>query len=268
MTSLRMFLPMFLAVCIVLSSPAQSKRDTGPSRTEKKVAAKPPAKDDSRGPDRKPPRDKYDPLPHDPPITRPVDVNYPPVIYFPVSSPPAPNPVYFDDPNPGSGNPQRPGPGRQRKIVRVELDDCMEHSETAGYSFAQEQVVSCEDSTVDLYLSTTAPDTAYFLVPQDNDIKDIGSRESLRDVVRFKPRDWAEDHAALLVAGHVYVIWTYNGDFCLVRALELGERHVAFEWVRHSQLSRATAGEAEKRQKEKDADEGKRRENLGPYFPK
>ncbi len=268
MTALRVFFPLLLAVCVALSSSAQSKRDTGSKRTDEKGTAGAPAKAESRGSDRKPAKDKYDPLPHDPPITRPVDVNYPPFVYLPVSSPPVSYPVYVDGPGPAQGYSQRPHPGRQRKVVQVELDDCMDHSDSAGYSFTREQVVSCEDSTVDIYLSTTAPDSAYFMVPQDNDIKDIGPHESLYDVIRFRPRDWAEAHAALLTPGHVYVVWTYNGDFVLVRALDVGERHVAFEWVRHSHLLRTTAAEAEKRQKEKDAEEAKRRENLGPYFTK
>jgi len=265
MTSLRLLLPSFLAVCIAFSSPAQSQRESEPSRTGKKAAANPPAKAESKGTKRKP-QSGYEPLPHEPPMTRPVDINYPPAIYIPVSS--RPHPAYVSEPEPASSNPQRSGPGRQRKIVTVALDDCVENSEGAGYSFAREQIVACEDSSVDLYLSTTGPDSAYFLVPPDNDIKDLGRHESIRDVVRFKPRDWSEDHAVLLTAGHVYVVWTYDGDFVLVRVVERGARHVTFDWIRHSRLSRATAAEAEMRQREKDEVEASRRENLGPYFTK
>lgn len=264
MIALRVILPLCLAAFIAFASPEQGKREHGSKRTGEKGVAGSAAKAEGRSPGHKAAR--YDPLPHDPPMTRPVDINYPPVVYLPVSSPPRPYPVYADEPTPVPS--QRPGPARQRKIVRAEIDDCMDHAETAGYSFPGERVVSCEDSTVDLYLSTTAPDSVYFLVPQDNDIKDIGPCESLYDVIRFKPSDWAENHGALLTPGHAYVVWTYEGEFYVVRALDVGERHAAFEWFRHSRLSRATAAEAEKRQKDKDAEEAARREKLGPFFPK
>lgn len=140
-------------------------------------------------------------------------------------------------PPPGYAMPQPdPGPGS----VEVKLDDCRENARSAGYSFAEQRVVSSEDSTVDVYLSYE--DGNYlFLVPEDTQIKDIGPRNEFRSIRLIKPGDWTPDHGASLTAGHVYIIWTYSGDFYLVKVDALWEKHAMFSWVWHSRLSREDA---------------------------
>jgi hypothetical protein len=125
--------------------------------------------------------------------------------------------------------------------VEVRLDDCMENAGAAGYSFSARAVVSCEDSAVDVYLSYNENGGYYFLVPEDTQIKDAGSRYDIRNVRLIKPANWSPDHAAPLVAGHAYVVWASTGDLYLVHVDALWDKHVMFTWLWHSRLSREDA---------------------------
>ena len=192
---------------------------------------------------------------------RQVDVISPPVMIGPAKVPPAPG-------APGGGSAYAPpaqaqrGQRRGRGVINAELDDCVDSSANAGYSFALQSVVSCEDTTVDMYLSYTPKDGHYFLVPEDTDIKDLGIQPSVTRVPGFSLKGWEPSHGVPLIAGHVYLVWTSGGDLCLVRVDVLREKHASIEWVWHSNLSRARAAEAEKKKEE----EVQRRKDLGPYF--
>jgi len=137
-----------------------------------------------------------------------------------------------------------PAPGPEaagEKEVVVKLDDCMDNAPLAGYSFSEGKVVSCEDSTVDMYLSFSDEGGYFFLVPEDTQIKDIGPRNQLKSVRLIKPVDWSANHAASLIAGHVYVVWASTGDLYLVKVDALWEKHAMFGWIWHSHLTREAA---------------------------
>jgi hypothetical protein len=169
------------------------------------------------------------------PITRPVDLVWPPVII----EPPGYAAAYSPYPAEPAVDPQ-PVAGVERG-VEVRLDDCMENAGLAGYSFSARKVVSCEDSTVDIYLSFNEEGKYYFLVPGDTQLKDVGPRNEIRNIRLIKPGNWSVNHGAPLTAGHVYVVWTYSGDLYLVKVDALWEKHVMFSWLWHSHLSQVDA---------------------------
>ena len=169
------------------------------------------------------------------PITRPVDLVWPPVII----EAPGYAPGYTPYPAEPAGDPQPAAP--VERGVEVRLDDCMENAGLAGYNFSRRKVVSCEDSTVDVYLSFNDDGNYYFLVPGDTQIKDIGPRNEIRSVRFIKPGDWSANHGTTLTAGHVYIVWAYSGDLYLVKVDALWEKHVMFSWLWHSHLSQADA---------------------------
>ena len=169
------------------------------------------------------------------PITRPVDLVWPPVII----EPPGHAPVYTSYPERPAGDPE-PAAAPERG-VEVRLDDCMDNAGKAGYNFSERRVVSCEDSTVDIYLSFSEDGKYYFLVPEDTQIKDVGPRSEIRSIRLIKPGNWSADHGAPLTAGHVYVVWAYSGDLYIVKVDALWEKHVMFSWLWHSHLSQENA---------------------------
>jgi len=183
-------------------------------------------------------------------VTRPVDVVWPPVIIAP--------PEYVTSPYvPYAGPDPAPEPPAERGVT-VKLDDCMDDAPLAGYSFAARHVISCEDSTVDVYLSFNQDGRYYFLVPEDTQIKDLGPRTDIRSIRMIKPSGWTDDHGALLVAGHAYVVWTVSGDMYLLKVDALWEKHAMFSWVWHSHLSREAA--------EKFLKDNASGPPAGPYF--
>jgi hypothetical protein len=111
----------------------------------------------------------------------------------------------------------------------------------AGYNFSDRRVVSCEDSSVDVYLSFNEDGNYYLLVPEETQIKDIGPRNELRSVRLIKPGNWSPNRGSPLTAGHVYVVWAYSGDMYLVKVDALWEKHAMFSWLWHSHLSREAA---------------------------
>ena len=169
------------------------------------------------------------------PITRPVDLVWPPVII----EPPGYAPVYATYPSEPAGGQRTAAP--EERGVEVRLDDCMENAGMAGYNFSGRSVVSCEDSTVDIYLSFSEDGNYYFLVPGDTQIKDVGPRNEIRSIRLIKPSNWSANHGAPLTAGHVYVVWAYSGDLYIVKVDALREKHVMFSWLWHSHLSQEDA---------------------------
>jgi hypothetical protein len=169
------------------------------------------------------------------PITRPVDLIWPPVII----EPPEYAPAYSPSPAEPAVDPQPAAP--VERGVEVRLDDCMENAGLAGYNFSGRRVVSCEDSTVDIYLSFNDDGTYFFLVPGDTKIKDVGPHNEIRSIRFIKPGNWAANQGAQLTAGHVYVVWAYSGDLYLVKVDALWEKHVMFSWLWHSHLSQVDA---------------------------
>jgi hypothetical protein len=139
-----------------------------------------------------------------------------------------------------------PVPQRKRTIFATSLGNCIDDPSDAGFCFATRSIVSCEDSTVDFYLSYADSGSFAFLVPHDTDIKDAGYHMNVLDVVIFKPVDWAPEHMVRIEGGHVYIVWTNTGDFYLLRVNSLEKGRAAIEWVRHSRLSRK---EVERHQK-------------------
>jgi hypothetical protein len=265
MNRLRIFPIIVLAFALLAN--AQDKRETGNNRTDPKGEEKSSGSSKDRGEDRTP---KPQPPP-EVPQTKPVGVTYPPVVpppppaapMFPGPPPVPPDVVIAHRPN--------PEPDPRRKIFQAELEDCVESPLKAGYDFGAAKVVSCEDSTVDIYLSHAPNDTTYFLVPEDTDIKDIGDRRTIAEIRGFRPRNWSQTHAAPVVAGHVYVIWTYSNDFYLVQVKDVQSDHVSFDWAWHSQLSRKVAEAAVQKALEKKQQEAERdaeRKARGPVFGK
>jgi hypothetical protein len=170
------------------------------------------------------------------PITQPVDLpqRLPllrpyPLAYYPTVDEPL---ALFGTPEPPSS--ELPG----RTIFATTLGTCIDDPAHAGFSFYSRSVVSCEDSTVDVYLSYGDSASYAFLVPHDTDIKDGGYQLSVLDLVRFKPIGWSPDHMVPIDVGHVYIVWTNTDDFYLVRVNSIAKNHAAIEWVRHSRLSR------------------------------
>ena len=169
-------------------------------------------------------------------VTRPVDVVWPPVIIEPpddVTSPYIP----YTTPDPA---PAGQAPPAERGVT-VQLDDCMDDAPMAGYNFIDRRIVSCEDSTVDIYLSFNHDGKYYFLVPEDTQIKDIGPRTDIRSIRMVKPSGWTDDHGSLLMAGHAYIVWAASGDLYILKVDALWEKHAMFSWVWHSRLSREAA---------------------------
>jgi len=258
MVTIRIVASLILSLVLITGATAQTRSDSQPRQSTRKDA-----QTSTSSKKEKEKNHKETQPPQEVPQTKPIGIVWPPGVINPPDRPLSPGYVHVPPPvpEPAMNETQARGSRRREGRVReVQLDGCLDNPAGAGYNFAEERIVSCEDSTVDIYLSYAVNEGYAFLVPQDTDIKDIGPHESVRDVKRFKPDDWAFNHALPLTAGHAYVVWTYGGDFYLVRVNDLRDGHVFLEWRWHSALSRAAAADAEKRAAEK--------KTLGPYFGK
>ena len=266
MKNCRSFLLVLLSFIVITDASAQ-KRETGSQRTGTKEEPPTTGTPQDRGPDRRPAPAPPAPAQASPQNPQPAptgDILWP---HPPVDSTP---PVFAPTPGPWAIDPS-PAPlrsrGTVRRAVQVELNDCLDDPGRAGYNFADERVVSCEDSTVDMYLSYT-PDVGYaFLVPEDTDIKDVGAWERVEDVRAFWPTDWSAEHAVPIRAGHAYVVWTYAGNFFVVQVRELWQKHAIFEWIWHSNLSREAGGAAKPQKSDAEIPEAQKKPS-GPYFAK
>jgi hypothetical protein len=191
------------------------------------------------------PTARYDRAPfHGPemggPITQAVDLPQPIPAYIPV-------PMIAYAPMEVTAGPmldapyEVPAQHHPRTIFATRLGNCIDDPEHAGFCFVRREVVSCEDSTVDFYLSVADSGNYALIAPHDTDIKDAGYRMHVLDVVTFRPKDWAPEHMVRIEGGHVYIVWTNAGEFYLVRVNSIERGKAAIEWAYHSRLPRDVA---------------------------
>jgi len=106
-------------------------------------------------------------------------------------------------------------------------------------SVGEDMVRSATDPLVDYYLIFL--DDLFRLVPvyeateQDtivNDIQDFGYTDSM-DEIDFAPLDgWSLDpYGVEMIAGHTYVLWTWDDHFAKIRVTATGSDHVILEWA-------------------------------------
>jgi len=101
----------------------------------------------------------------------------------------------------------------------------------SGYSFTTYSAVAYDDSSnVDFFFDVYNT-TPYLDVYKVTDIQDMGPTQDIYDIA-FAPKDgWSSTKDAVVVAGHTYVIWTWDNHFAKVRVETVTPDRIVFDWA-------------------------------------
>jgi hypothetical protein len=113
---------------------------------------------------------------------------------------------------------------------------CLKITATSGYDFSRYAVVPYNDLYADLYFENYQG-TLYINVREDSDIRDMGMTTSLLDIREAPSSGWSVTHDAQLVAGHTYVVWTWDDHYAKFRVTNVSPTRVTFDWAYQLQQS-------------------------------
>ncbi|MBI5472912.1 MAG: hypothetical protein HY961_11255 [Ignavibacteriae bacterium] len=118
----------------------------------------------------------------------------------------------------------------------VVLDDFRRVTATSGYDFSRYGVVPYNDLYADIYFENYR-DTLYMNVRSDSDIKDMGRTNSILEIREAPSAGWSPTHDVRLIAGHTYVVWTWDDHYAKFRVSNLSSGRVTFDWAYQLQES-------------------------------
>ena len=100
-----------------------------------------------------------------------------------------------------------------------------------GYDFSNYRIIHFDTNETDLYFETSSSGVPYFVVWKDSDIQDMGYTRNI-DEISVAPEDgWNPTKDALVIAGHTYVVWTFDNHFAKVRVTNVTPTTVTFDWA-------------------------------------
>jgi len=133
----------------------------------------------------------------------------------------------------------------------VTLFDFRIYPERAGYDFSTYSILPYDSDASDIWFENYNGDL-YMDVRTDTDIRDMGPTNSVLDISVAPSSGWSSTHDVVLVAGHTYVVWTYDDHYAKFRVSALSTDRVTFDWayqlqVSNPMLKRAVVGDAHSR---------------------
>lgn len=118
----------------------------------------------------------------------------------------------------------------------VVLDDYRRVTGTSGYDFSRYGVVPYNDLYADMYFENYLG-VFYMNVRDDSDIQDMGTTGSILDIRQAPSSGWSTTHDVRLVAGHTYVVWTWDDHYAKFRVANISPSRVTFDWAYQLQES-------------------------------
>ena len=118
----------------------------------------------------------------------------------------------------------------------VVLDDFRLSPGFAAYDFSTYSVLRYDHQEADMYFENYNG-TLYMNVRSDTDIQDVGPTNSILDVRTAPSSGWSSTHDVRLIAGHTYVVWTWDDHYAKFRVSSLSADRVVFDWAYQTKKS-------------------------------
>jgi hypothetical protein len=131
----------------------------------------------------------------------------------------------------------------------VTLKDYRTSPDLAGYDFSSYSVGPYDDKYTDVFFEYYNG-SFYLNVWTDSDILDMGYTKSLYEIEDAPNSGWSESRDARAIAGHTYVVWTWDNHFAKLRINSVSPARVDFDWAYQLQsgntrLKRSMSGDRE-----------------------
>lgn len=112
----------------------------------------------------------------------------------------------------------------------VQLQEFSAQPLLAGYDFSTYSVGPYNDQYTDLFFERVG-DLYLLSVWDDTDIQDMGFTSSFDDISWAPVEGWAPSRTAEAIAGHTYIVWTWDNHYAKVRVLSVDAAEIVFDWA-------------------------------------
>jgi hypothetical protein len=99
-----------------------------------------------------------------------------------------------------------------------------------GYSFTTYSTVPYDDQESDFFYENYNG-TYYLDVWNDSEIQDMGYTNNIYDIAYAPVSGWSPTKDAYAIAGHTYVIWTWDNHYAKVRVKSVTADKITFDWA-------------------------------------
>jgi hypothetical protein len=100
----------------------------------------------------------------------------------------------------------------------------------AGYDFSSGTIGRYDDLYTDVFFENYEG-TRYLVVWDDTEIQDMGYTSSLYDIIKSPTQGWSPTGDAVAIAGHSYVIRTWDNHYAKIRIVDLATSTARFDWA-------------------------------------
>lgn len=100
----------------------------------------------------------------------------------------------------------------------------------SGYDFSTYSIGYYNDDFTDFFYEYNAGRSS-LVVWDDTDIQDMGYTSSLDEISVAPSNGWSPTRTAEAIAGHTYVIWTWDDHYAKVRIREVTNTRIVFDWA-------------------------------------
>jgi len=108
--------------------------------------------------------------------------------------------------------------------------DYLEYPNNSGYSFSKYSVFPYDDLNTDFFFENYEGNF-YLDVWDDTDIQDMGSTADIYDIEFAPEGGWSSTKDVQAIAGHTYVIWTWNNHYAKIRVSSITNQRIVFDWA-------------------------------------
>lgn len=112
----------------------------------------------------------------------------------------------------------------------IVLKDYRTAPDVAGYDFSTYSVGPYDDKYTDLFFENYNG-KFYLNVWTDSDIQDMGYTTSLYDITDAPTKGWSPTKDAQAIAGHTYILWTWDDHYAKVRINSITSGRIDFDWA-------------------------------------
>ncbi|NCQ17151.1 MAG: hypothetical protein GW805_02395 [Ignavibacteria bacterium] len=109
--------------------------------------------------------------------------------------------------------------------------DYHEFPNNSGYSFTTYSAVAFDNLDYTDFFFDIDNGTPYLDVHKDTDIQDMGVTSDIYDIAFAPESGWSLSKDAVAIAGHTYVIWTWDNHFAKIRVKTITRDRIVFDWA-------------------------------------
>lgn len=100
----------------------------------------------------------------------------------------------------------------------------------SGYDFSTGTVGPYDDMYTDVYFENY-DGIRYLVVWDDTEIQDMGYTGSLYEIIKSPTQGWSPTGDAVAIAGHTYVVKTWDNHYAKIRIVDMSASSVQFDWA-------------------------------------